>query len=126
MNTKYLAPHSLVISLLTGTAIAGSPYTVIDLGSLGDAAAASDVNSQGLAVGYAVDLLYRYHGFESDGNAFTQYTPMGPTAQGQSMAINDSGQSLLASYMLGELSSTAFVVTNGMPMNIGDFMPIGM
>jgi probable HAF family extracellular repeat protein len=99
---------------------------VTDLGTLGDAAAASGLNDQGVAVGYAVDLLYRYHGFVSDGGLFSTITPMGMTAQGQSMGINTFEQTLVASYMLGELNTTALLYTNGMPMTLGDFMPCGM
>lgn len=127
MKRTHITYSVSLFALLSSSAVAGVQYRVTDLGSLGDASSASGINDQGLAVGYAVDLLYRYHGFVSDGESFTQITPMGMTAQGQAMDINAGGQSIVASYMLGQLSSTALIVKNAMmmPMTIGSFMPIG-
>jgi len=114
---------SLALGLLATSGFGADHYTVTDLGTLGDATLASGLNDQGIAIGYAVDILYKYHGFTSDQGVFTPITPMGMTAQGQAMGINSFNQTAVASYMLGELNTTALMYMNGMPMMLGDFMP---
>jgi len=121
-NTNTLL-GALAIGVLAASGLGSDQFTVIDLGTLGDATLASGVNDQGVAVGYAVDTLYKYHGFTSDQDGFTTITPMGMTAQGQAMGINSLNQAIVASYMLGELRTTALLYTNGMPMMLGEFMP---
>ena len=114
---------SLALGLLTTNGLSADHYTVTDLGTLGDATLASGINDAGVAVGYAVDTLYKYHGFTSDQGIFSTITPMGMTAQGQAIGINSFDQTAVASYMLGELKTTAYIYTNGMPMLLGEFMP---
>jgi len=115
----------LLLASLTGVAFSADQYAITDLGTLGDAAVASGINAGGIATGYAVDLLYRYHGFTSDAGSFTPITTMGMTSQGQAMGINDSDQVIIASYMLGQLTTTAIRSDGGMamPMMLGGFMP---
>ncbi len=113
----------LLVLLCTTTALGADLYTVADLGSLGDATGASGINEQGVSVGYAVDLLYRYHGWVNTNGSFDQVTAMGMNAQGQMMGINDFGQSIFASYMLGMLSTNAMIYNNGTTTSVGPMMP---
>ena len=114
---------TLALGLFATKVQAADHYTVTDPGTLGDATLASGVNDTGVAVGYAVDILYKYHGFTSDQGIFSTITPMGMTAQGQAVGVNSLDQTAVASYMLGELKTTAYIYTNGMPMLLGEFMP---
>ena len=102
---------------------AADHYSIQDLGTLGDATVASGLNDQGVAVGYAVDILYRYHGFTAENGVFTPITTMGPTSQGQAVGINSINQTIVASYMLGEFDTTALMYDNGMLTSLGQFMP---
>jgi len=124
MCAKHI-PSVFLLAALSGGAHGADHYAITDLGSLGDAAVATGINEHGIATGYAVDLLYRYHGFTSDGNTFTPITTMGMTSQGHAMGINDNDQVIVASYMLGQLTTTALRYQAGMsmPMMLGGFMP---
>jgi len=114
---------TLVLSATATNALTADHYSVTDLGSLGDATAASGINEYGVAVGYAVDILYRYHGFTSENGSFTPITTMGMVSQGQAVGINSLDQTIVASYMLGMFSTNALLYDNGMQMSLGMFMP---
>lgn len=127
-HTHHKYTSLLALILASCSTYAADHYTVTDLGSLGDAVSASAINNNGIAAGYAVDLLYRYHGLISDGTTITPLTPtMSMTAQGQAMGINSFDQTVLASYMLGQLNTTTLLYLGNpplmMPMMLGDFMP---
>lgn len=116
---------SLILSI-TGSAIAADQYTITDLGTLGDAVAPAGINDEGISVGYALDLLYRYHGWVNTNGSFDQVTPMGMTAQGQMLGINDFNQSIFASYMLGMLSTSGSIYNAGMMSPLGQMMPCAL
>ncbi len=125
---KRTATQLALLGIACAMVSAADHYIVTDLGTLGDATGASGVNDQGVAVGYAVDLLYRYHGFTSDQGVFSPLTSnMGMTAQAQAMGINSLDFTIAASYMLGQFDTTALLYDNTMPMmmpmNMGAFMP---
>jgi len=109
--------------LLAGEVDGADHYTVTDLGTLGDATVASGLNDQGVAVGFAVDLLYRYHGFVTDNGIFTSITTMGALSQGQAMGINTLDETIVASYLLGEFDTTAQSYQGGVLSTLGQFMP---
>lgn len=115
--------NAIALGLLANASYSAEHYTVTDLGTLGDATMASGINDHGIAVGFAVDIVYRYHSFTNDQGIFSAITPMGMTAQGQAMGINALDQTIVAQYMLGQLNTTALLYTNGIPMNLGSFMP---
>ncbi|MEZ6164987.1 MAG: GC-type dockerin domain-anchored protein [Phycisphaerales bacterium] len=118
--------HAVSIALLlcaSSQAIGADGYSVSDLGTLGDAVAAAGINEDGVSVGYALDLLYRYHGWVNTNGVFDQVTGMGMNGQGQMLGINDFNRSIFASYMLGMLSTNAAIYDGSMPMMIGMMMP---
>lgn len=115
---------SLAALLCAGSALGADEYLVTDLGSLGDATIAAGINESGVSVGYAVDVLYRYHGWVNTNGSFDQVSAMGSMqAQGQMLGINDFNQSIFASYMLGMLSTNAVIYNNGMTTSLGMMMP---
>ncbi len=110
--------------LTTGSTLGADMYTVTDLGTLGDAVGASGISDSGISVGYALDPMYRYHGFINDDGDFQQITSMmSMNAQAQMMGINDLDMPILASYMLGMLQTNASIPMMGAMMVIGEMMP---
>lgn len=123
MNNRTRTISITMLLLASSHAMGADTYSVSDLGTLGDAVAAAGINDDGVSVGYALDLLYRYHGWVNTDGVFDQVTGMGMSGQGQMLGINDFGQSVFASYMLGMLNTNAFIYNGGMNTMIGMMMP---
>ena len=123
MNPNTTTLRIALLLLASSKAMSADTYSVSDLGTLGDAVGAAGINEEGTSVGYALDLLYRYHGWVNTDGVFDQVSGMGMNGQGQILGINDFEQSIFASYMLGMLSTNAFIYNGGMNTMIGMMMP---
>lgn len=101
-------------------------YDIIDLGTLGGPVSGGfAINEFGRVAGSSTRADANVHGLLWDGG-LTELAPLSGDTQSHALGINNSGETIVASYDLGELNIRGFVWRGGVVTPLGGMMPRGV
>ena len=125
MKAQLITLTAVVAS--SGSVLAGTGYTVTDLGTIGIEAEAHALNNAGLAVGMSYDTIREHMSVRFDGPGPVPLPGLSGFTQSQAEAVNDSGLIASLLFSLGSLSPhTVLVDSGGGLTDLGEFVPRSM